>query len=243
MGSSNNKAPADEPVNFNEYIEAVRVWNKKSHKSLDEILSEIPHQYIETVLRAGLSNQNLALTDIPKKYINKELCYRVVDYCRQGDKKILHQIPDEFLSSDIYYTLWHKTCIDIRDVPDDMIDDLFVFKYIRAAKTTVGLQRKFITKKILIYCVYCMGEKFQCYNEFPEEFFDEEFYTVYFTTVRDLKNIPVKFWTEHMLIEYIRSDNYVTSFKEKIPESLNTDLVKTVLNIPREHISRYRLGK
>lgn len=189
-----------------------------------DVLMYIPREYLDQEMYNSIATNNPhILSYIPEKYRTRDMCFNAIN---NGLYSVLNYIPKEYLDQEMYDVLVRKKYITIEKIPTAFLTENIINTFVdRDPKTLLKISTSVITKEIVMrFALTYSGFELA---HVPEQFLDSDIYTIYASkSAFDIKIIPKKYWTESMILSYIKwNDLHLDS----VPKHLQTELIKFAL--------------
>jgi hypothetical protein len=155
--------------------------------------------------------------DIPKEYLNRNIC----EYFLLRNDKNFKYIPKEIMTKEFCIEMLYKNLSDPRDVPEEYMSSEVYFNLVKNGLLTFeGIPQKFLTREICLY--------FNKIKNIPKEFLDDDYYQKIFNKNPEvIKNIPKENQTLEMIKNFLIYP-YFSLWRNETNDFLNEDLMSKI---------------
>lgn len=213
-------------ANF-DYTQCLAMFRKRE-MPLTKLLANTPEEHLQYVCN-NVTNHNIDLFhQIPERFRNKEMVIKAIS---SKVKDVVKCIPKELLDQEMYEVLARHSCIQLSDIPDEFINTRVAEYFLYLDSTYIKkLPERLITKDLIIKCI-CQS-RFISIQDCPSHLLDEDVYKIYFAVKKNIHAVPVKYWTEDMVMIYYAEKSYYQKslYFDHLPDHLKTARVRMLMN-------------
>lgn len=201
------------PEGYKEEAVPQKIYEKEVRRNYKNI-KNVPENRLNSHIYAIACEGGLSIDDVPKDYVNEEVC---IGYVKKT--KSIRKVPREYRTDKLYDVLVKSDADNLKDVP-----------FIPASNKNKGINKR--TKEM---CMEYVKQKHMInLNLFPEKYLSVRFRTALFKDAVKYRDILDGYmdYTEYMRVKSLRPEEQVLCYKDLLKRYLQDRITEPNCVIP-----------